>query len=57
MQAQSSGAEQITQTMTQFNESMQQTAETLRNTRQSIDLLNAAAHNLQSGVSHFRVIA
>ncbi len=57
MQAQSSGAEQITQTMMQFNESMQQTAETLRNTRQSIDLLNNAAHNLQSGVSHFRVIA
>ncbi len=57
MQAQSGGAEQIMQTMMQFNESMQQTAESLRNTRQSIDLLNGAAHNLQSGVSHFRVTA
>jgi methyl-accepting chemotaxis protein WspA len=57
MQAQSGGAEQITQTMMQFNESMQQTADSLRNTRQSIDLLNNAAHNLQSGVSHFRVTA
>lgn len=57
MQAQSGGAEQIMQTMMQFNESMQQTADSLRNTRQSIDLLNNAAHNLQSGVSHFRVTA
>ncbi len=57
MQAQSGGAEQIMQTMIQFNESMQQTAESLHDTRQSIDLLNSAAHNLQSGVSHFRVTA
>ena len=57
MQAQSGGAEQIMQTMMQFNESMQQTAESLHNTRQSIDLLNDAAQNLQSGVSHFRVSA
>lgn len=57
MQAQSGGAEQIMQTMMQFNESMQQTAESLHNTRQSIDLLNDAAQNLQNGVSHFRVSA
>lgn len=57
MQAQSSGGEQIMQTMMQFNESMQQTAESLHNTRQSIELLNNAAQNLQAGVSHFRVTA
>lgn len=57
MQAQSSGGEQIMQTMMQFNEAMQQTAESLHNTRQSIELLNNAAQNLQAGVSHFRVSA
>jgi methyl-accepting chemotaxis protein WspA len=55
MLAQSVGAEQITQAMAQFNDGMQQTAESLRGWRQTVELLTDAAHALRGGVEQFKI--
>ncbi len=55
MQFQSQGAEQIKQAIVNLSESAQQTVESLRQSHDSIEHLNEAAHRLQSGVSIFKV--
>ncbi len=55
MQFQSQGAEQIKQAIINLSESAQQTVESLRQSHDSIDHLNEAAHRLQAGVSKFKV--
>lgn len=55
MQFQSQGAEQIKQAIISLSESAQQTVESLRQSHDSIDHLNGAAHRLQAGVSKFKV--
>ncbi len=47
MQAQNLGTEQITESMTQFNEGLHQTAESIRNSRQTVTLLTEASEDLQ----------
>ena len=55
MQSQSLGAQQISEGMVQLNEAAQQTVESLRQSSSSIDTLKNAAHDLQKGVSKFKV--
>ncbi len=55
MQLQSKGAEQINQAMISLNDAAQQTVESLRDSNFSIDKLNEAARDLQSGVIIFKV--
>jgi len=55
MQSQSHGAQQISDGMVQLNEATQQTVASLRQSSGSINLLKQAAHQLQNGVSQFRV--
>ncbi len=57
MHFQSDGAEQIKQAMVQLNESAQQTVESLRQSNTAIERLNDAAHDLQGGVSKFKVVS
>jgi methyl-accepting chemotaxis protein WspA len=53
MQAQASGAEQITQALGQLSEAAQQTVDSLRQSGLAIDELNQVAIGLRSGVSRF----
>ena len=55
MQAQATGAEQISQALMQLSEAAQQTVESLRQSTQTIDELNQVANDLRSGVSVFRL--
>lgn len=55
MQAQSTGAEQINQTLLQLSEATQQTVESLRQSTLAIDELNHVANGLRTGVSRFKV--
>ncbi|MDT8403817.1 methyl-accepting chemotaxis protein [Sulfuriflexus sp.] len=55
MQSQSLGAQQISEGMVQLNEAAQQTVESLRQSSASINTLKNAAHDLQKGVSKFKV--
>ncbi|MEK1943333.1 MAG: methyl-accepting chemotaxis protein, partial [Pseudomonas sp.] len=55
MQAQATGAEQITQALTQLGEATGQTVESLRQASFAIDELNQVAGSLRSGVSSFKV--
>jgi len=57
MQAQASGAEQITQALTQLGEAAQQTVDSLRQSSQAIDELNRVAIGLRGGVSRFTLQA
>ena len=57
MQAQASGAEQITQALTQLSEAAQQTVDSLRQSSQAIDELNLVAIGLRGGVSRFTLAA
>ena len=57
MQAQATGAEQITQALTQLGEAVHQTVESLRESSQVVDGLNRAAGGMRSGVSRFKVAA
>jgi methyl-accepting chemotaxis protein WspA len=57
MQTQATGAEQITQALTQLSEAAQQTAESLRQSTQAIDDLTHVATGLRTGVSRFKVVA
>jgi methyl-accepting chemotaxis protein WspA len=55
MQAQATGAEQITQALTQLSEAAQQTVESLHQSNQTIDDLTLVANGLRTGVSRFNV--
>ncbi len=55
MHSQSEGAWQINQSMIQLNEAAQQTVEALKESNDAIMQLNVAAHDLQSGVSKFKI--
>ncbi len=56
MQAQATGAEQITQAFTQLNEAVQQTVESLQQSTTAIDELNEVANGLRGGVSRFKLL-
>jgi len=57
MHAQATGAQQISDTLTQLNEAAQLTAESLRQSNVAIDQLNEAARGLQTGVARFKLAA
>jgi methyl-accepting chemotaxis protein WspA len=57
MAAQASGAEQITQALTQLSEAAQQTVDSLRQSSQALDGLNQVSEDLRSGVSRFTLRA
>ena len=57
MEAQASGAEQITQALTQLGEAAQQTVDSLRQSSLAIDELNRVAIGLRGGVSRFTLQA
>ena len=55
MHAQATGAQQISETLTQLGEAAQQTAESLRHSNLAIEQLNDAARGLQTSVSRFKL--
>ncbi len=55
MQAQATGAEQITEALAQLTGAVQQTVESLRQSNQVIEGLNQASGSLRSGVSRFKL--
>jgi methyl-accepting chemotaxis protein WspA len=55
MQSQALGGEQISESMIQLNETAQHTADSLRQSNQSIQQLKDAANGLQTAVSIFKV--
>jgi methyl-accepting chemotaxis protein WspA len=55
MHAQATGAEQISETLTQLSEAAQQTAESLRQSNLAIEQLNGAARGLQASVARFKL--
>lgn len=55
MNAQATGAQQISETLTQLNEAAQLTAESLRQSNTAIEQLNEAAQGLQAGVTRFKL--
>ena len=57
MQAQATGAQQISEALAQLSEAAQQTVESLRRSNPAIELLNEAATGLRTGVSRFRLQA
>jgi methyl-accepting chemotaxis protein WspA len=57
MEAQATGAEQITQALAQLGEAVHQTVESLRESNQVIDGLNHAATGMRSGVARFKLAA
>jgi methyl-accepting chemotaxis protein WspA len=57
MNAQATGAQQISETLTQLNEAAQLTAESLRQSNAAIEQLNEAARGLQAGVARFKLKA
>jgi methyl-accepting chemotaxis protein len=57
MHAQATGAQQISETLTQLGEAAQQTAESLRQSNQAIAQLNSAAHGLETSVARFKLMA
>jgi hypothetical protein len=56
MHAQATGAQQISETLTQLSEAAQQTAESLRQSNQAIEQLNSAARGLQTSVARFKLL-
>jgi methyl-accepting chemotaxis protein WspA len=57
MQAQATGAEQITEALLQLTESAQQTVESLRQSTMAIDELNQVSATLRSSVSRVKLAA
>jgi methyl-accepting chemotaxis protein WspA len=57
MHAQATGAQQISETLTQLNEAAQLTAESLRQSNVAIEQLNEAAKGLQAAVARFKLKA
>lgn len=57
MHAQSTGAQQISETLTQLSEAAHQTADSLRQSNIAIEQLNEAARGLQTSVARFKLEA
>lgn len=57
MQAQATGAEQISEALLQLTESTQQTVESLRQSSGAIDELNTVSSNLHGSISRFKLAA
>lgn len=57
MQVQSTGSEQINHALEQLSQTVQGTAEAMRESALVVDQLNEASHRLQSAVSKFKVAA
>ena len=57
MHAQSTGAQQISETLLHLSEAAHQTADSLRHSTQAIEQLNEAARGLQIGVARFKLEA
>jgi len=55
MHAQATGAQQISETLTQLSEAAHQTADSLRQSNLAIEQLNEAARSLQSSVARFKL--
>ena len=55
MQAQSTGAEQISNALGQLGEAARQTADSLRDSTVTIRSLDEAARGLRSGIERFKV--
>jgi methyl-accepting chemotaxis protein WspA len=55
MQAQATGAEQISQALTQLSEAAQQTVESLRHSTVAVDGLMAVSNGLHASVSRFKL--
>jgi hypothetical protein len=55
MNAQATGAQQISEALTQLGEAAQQTAESLRQSNLAIEQLNGAARGLQTSVARFKL--
>jgi len=55
MHAQATGAEQISEALTQLSDAAQQTAETLRQSNLAIEQLSEAARGLQTSVTRFKL--
>ncbi len=55
MQAQATGASQISEALAQLSEGARQTAESLRQSNEAIQQLNEATGGLQSGVARFKL--
>jgi methyl-accepting chemotaxis protein WspA len=57
MQAQATGAEQITEALGQLSQAAQQTVDSLTHSSLVIDGLNQVSADLRSGVSRFKLVA
>jgi methyl-accepting chemotaxis protein WspA len=57
MQAQATGAEQISEALVQLMDAAQQTAESLRQSSAAVDELNQVSGNLRGSVSRFKLQA
>jgi methyl-accepting chemotaxis protein WspA len=57
MHAQATGAQQISETLTQLSEAASQTADSLRQSNLAIEQLNEAARGLQASVARFKLEA
>jgi len=57
MHAQATGAQQISETLTQLSEAAHHTAESLRQSNLAIEQLNEAARGLQTGIARFKLEA
>jgi methyl-accepting chemotaxis protein WspA len=55
MQSQTTGAQQISEALSQLSDSTRQTVESMRLLQQTIDQLNDASRGLQSGVARFKL--
>jgi methyl-accepting chemotaxis protein WspA len=55
MSSQATGAQQISEILTQLSESAHQTAESLRQSNLAIEQLNGAARGLQNSVTRFKL--
>jgi methyl-accepting chemotaxis protein WspA len=57
MQAQATGAEQISEALLQLTEATQQTVESLRQSSTAIDELNQVSGNLHGSIARFKLVA
>jgi methyl-accepting chemotaxis protein WspA len=57
MQAQATGAEQISEALLQLTEATQQTVESLRQSSSAIDELNQVSGNLHGSIARFKLVA
>jgi methyl-accepting chemotaxis protein WspA len=57
MQAQATGAEQISEALTQLGQAARQTVESQAQSSRAIEDLNQVSSGLRSGVSRFKLVA